>query len=77
VAGGRDGFSARLKEKGVPTAVHYPSPLHHQPVYARLRDKYRLPVAERAAQEVLCLPLYPDMPEDIQGRVIQAVREVI
>jgi UDP-2-acetamido-2-deoxy-ribo-hexuluronate aminotransferase len=73
----RDQFAARLKEKGVPTSVHYPSPLHHQPVYAHLREKFRLPVVEKVASEVISLPIYPDMAEDVQGRVIDAVREVL
>lgn len=77
VSGGRDGLANRLKEKGVPTSVHYPSPLHHQPVYARLRDRYRLPNAEKAAREVISLPLYPDLPDDAQARVIEAVREAL
>ena len=77
VRGGRDGLAARLKERGTPTSVHYPSPLHHQPVYARLRNKFSLPIAERAAREALCLPLYPDMPDEAVARVIEAVRESV
>lgn len=73
----RDQFAAKLKEKGVPTSVHYPSPLHHQPVYAHLRDKFQLPNSEYAAARVISLPLYPDLDKDTQMRIINAVCDVI
>ncbi len=73
----RDKFAADLKAKGVPTSVHYPSPLHWQPVYASLREKYRLPNAELAASQVISLPMYPDMTLDVQHAIVTAVREVL
>lgn len=73
----RDQFARDLKDRGVPTSVHYPQPLHWQPVYAELRDKYRLPVAERLSAQCISLPLYPDMTEEIQDRVIEAVEAVL
>ena len=71
----RERFAASLKEKGIPTSVHYPSPLHHQPVYAHLRERYHLPVAEKAAREVISLPRFPDMTDEQMERVVRAVRE--
>lgn len=73
----RDAFAKALKEKGVPTSVHYPSPLHHQPVYRELRDRYNLPECEKAAKLCICLPLYADMPDADVERVIKAVKEVL
>ncbi|MDX9731939.1 MAG: DegT/DnrJ/EryC1/StrS family aminotransferase [Bdellovibrionales bacterium] len=73
----RDAFAAALKAKGVPTSVHYPSPLHHQPVYKELRDKFKLPEAEKASYSCISLPLYADMPDEHIEHVIKAVREVL
>ncbi len=73
----RDKFAAALKEKGIPTSIHYPSPLHHQPVYKHLRDRYNLPVAERCSQQVISLPIFPDMTKEQVERVTTAVREVV
>lgn len=70
----RDEFAKKMKEQGVPTSVHYPSPLHHQPVYAHLRALYDLPHAEEAARQVISLPMYPDMTDEQVDRVIRAVR---
>lgn len=71
----RDGFAARMKERGVPTSAHYPSPLHHQPVYAHLREKFVCPEADKAAREVISLPMYPDMNDEQVAHVVRAVRE--
>lgn len=73
----RDAFAKALKEKGVPTSVHYPSPLHHQPVYKELRDRYQLPECEKASKMCISLPLYADMPDSDVERVIQAVKDVV
>jgi UDP-2-acetamido-2-deoxy-ribo-hexuluronate aminotransferase len=72
----RDRFAAKLKEKGVPTSVHYPSPLHHQPVYAHLREKYSCPVAERVSRQCISLPMWPDMTDEQVAQVVKAVQEV-
>ena len=73
----RDGFASRMKDKGVPTSVHYPSPLHHQPVYAHLKDKYYCPESEKAGREVISLPIFPDMNDEQVSHVIKAVRESV
>jgi dTDP-3-amino-3,4,6-trideoxy-alpha-D-glucose transaminase len=60
----RDALQAYLKAHGVGTLVHYPAPLHLQPAYqGRLGDAGSFPQAERAAREVLSLPLYPELTE--------------
>jgi len=56
----RDALQARLKEAGVPTAVHYPTPLHLQECFAYLDYKEGdFPVAERVSQEIMSLPMNP------------------
>jgi len=73
----RDEFAAKLKDKGVPTSVHYPSPIHHQPVYKDLKDKFNLPETNLAASKCISLPMYPDLTEENLSRVIAAVLEVM
>ncbi|HXK20859.1 MAG TPA: DegT/DnrJ/EryC1/StrS family aminotransferase [Polyangiaceae bacterium] len=69
----RDKLAARLSEAGIPTAVHYRKCLHEQPVFAGLATPGSLPEAERAAREVLSLPLYPGLRAEDQQRVIDAL----
>jgi UDP-2-acetamido-2-deoxy-ribo-hexuluronate aminotransferase len=74
----RDQVAARMKEQGIPTAVYYPKCLHEQPVFAGLG--YRpgdFPVAERAAREVLSLPMHPFLTEEDQDRVIEALARAL
>jgi dTDP-4-amino-4,6-dideoxygalactose transaminase len=56
--------------------VHYPIPCHRQPPYLRFADG-PLPVAERCADEVLSLPMFPHMADDQVERVCAAVVEVL
>jgi dTDP-4-amino-4,6-dideoxygalactose transaminase len=71
----RDALQARLAEREVMTAVHYPRPLHRQPALASLATRAtELPVSERLCGQVLSLPLYPELPEDGRTRVIHEVR---
>jgi dTDP-4-amino-4,6-dideoxygalactose transaminase len=72
----RDTLAAALREKGVGTLVHYPTPLHLQPAFAGTGREGDFPVAERAAREILSLPLYPEMTDAQADTVIRAVREV-
>ena len=70
-------FADKLKNLGVPTSVHYPSPLHWQPVYRDLRTQYVLPIAERCSSQCISLPLYADMPGKHVSKVIAAVQQVL
>jgi dTDP-4-amino-4,6-dideoxygalactose transaminase len=75
-AQGRDELIRHLGERGVKCAVYYPKPLHLQPCFAHLGYRPgRLPEAERAATEVLSLPIYPELTESQRGAVIEAVKE--
>jgi UDP-2-acetamido-2-deoxy-ribo-hexuluronate aminotransferase len=73
----RDQVAARLKAKGIPTAVYYPKCLHEQPVYESLGySKGRFPEAERASQEVLSLPMHPFLGAAEQNEVATAFKSV-
>jgi dTDP-4-amino-4,6-dideoxygalactose transaminase len=58
----------------VGTLIHYPIPLHHQPAFAPLALGLALPNVERAAAEILSLPLYPEMTDAQAAAVVAAVR---
>ena len=58
----RDAIRARLGAAGIATAIHYPRPIHLQRAYAHLgQGPGSCPVAERAADEMISLPMYPDL----------------
>lgn len=74
----RDALKSHLAERGIAAGVHYPAPVHLQPAYrGRLADAGSLPETERAAQEVLSLPLHPGLDEAAMQRVVDAVREFV
>ena len=61
----RDALQAHLKERGIGTAIHYPKPVHLQPFYSNGMDRHgQFPVAEKICDEILSLPLYPEMTEE-------------
>lgn len=67
-----------LKQKGVPTAIHYPKCIHEQPAYHYLGYKAgSLPESEKASREVLSLPMHPFLSEQDQNQVIAAVKEAV
>jgi dTDP-4-amino-4,6-dideoxygalactose transaminase len=71
----RGAFQAGLKDKGVPTAIYYPKPLHRQIAYGHHPVAGNgLPVSDRLAHEVISLPMHPYLDEETQDRVIAAVR---
>ncbi len=72
----RDAFMEAMKKRGVPTAVYYPVGLHMQPVFAHLGHRNGdFPVTERACGEVVSLPMHPFLTEDIQNKIVAAVKE--
>ena len=73
----RDQFQHALHAKGVQTGIHYPIPVHLQPAHADVGYKVGdFPETERAANEVLSLPMYAELTSSLQDQVVQAVREV-
>jgi dTDP-4-amino-4,6-dideoxygalactose transaminase len=74
----RDRIRERLADRGISTGLHYPIPLHLQPAFSDLgADPGSFPNAERAAREVLSLPIYPHMTHEQVAYVGQALREAI
>jgi perosamine synthetase len=69
----RDNSAQKLREKGVGVGIHYPTPIHKQPLYQDLGYCDVLPVAEAACQEVLSLPVHPSLTRDDLDYIIQAV----
>ncbi|HEV8234700.1 MAG TPA: DegT/DnrJ/EryC1/StrS family aminotransferase [Gemmatimonadaceae bacterium] len=71
----RDDLQRFLKDRGIGTSVYYPLPLHLQPCFAYLGYKEgAFPESERAAKEVLSLPIYPELTESQMNEVIDGVR---
>lgn len=68
----RDQLQAQLKDRGIPTAVHYPTPLHRQPAYTAYGNG-ALPASERLAAQVISLPMYADLPAGRQEQIAAAV----
>jgi UDP-2-acetamido-2-deoxy-ribo-hexuluronate aminotransferase len=74
----RDAVVAALAADGIPTAVHYPVPMHRQPVFAELGvGPGRLPHAERAAARVLSLPMHPYLTDADTARVAEAISRAV
>ena len=72
----RDQLQQRLHDLGIGTAVHYPVPVHRQPAYIKLGyGNMSLPVADRAASEVLSLPVHPALSDSDLQRIIDSVRQ--
>lgn len=72
----RDALKQRLGEKGIGTAILYPVPIHLQPAYADTPPLH-LPVTERFARNLLCLPIYPELTDAEVNTVCEAARQVV
>ena len=69
----REQLQSFLKERGIATGIHYPVPLHLQPAYEHRRSSFDLPATERAAQEVMSLPMYAELKQNEIEAVCDAV----
>ena len=77
-SGRREGLAAALKAQGIPTAVHYPVPLHRQQPYQHFPIALGgAPVSDRLAEEVISLPMHAYLDETTQDRIIEAVRRAL
>jgi len=74
---GREAVIEKLKAAGIPTAIHYPRPIHAQPAYAQFAREGATPVSDRLAGQVMSLPMHPDLDEATQDRIVQALREAL
>ena len=74
----RDALQKFLTERRIGSTVYYPYPLHLQPLYASLGHKRGdFPHSERAAQEVLSLPMYPELLNEQIAGIADAVAEFL
>jgi len=70
----RDELQKSLKEKGIPTAIYYPLPLHQQKCFAYLGYKEGdFPEAEKACKEVLAVPVYPELTTQHQDFIVSSI----
>ena len=76
-APGREQLAAKLKEKGIPTAVHYPKPLHQQPATIEPGVTLNFPHTEQACQSVLSLPFHPYMARESVVEVAEAIKKAL
>ncbi len=72
----RDELAVYLREKGIGTAVHYPIPLHRQPVFEHCATKSSCPVSDRLATEVLSLPIHPLLTDEERKYISETINEV-
>lgn len=72
--GDRDRRRTQLHEAGIGSTVYYPLPLHLQPTYKLSYQKGQLPIAEKAAREVLSLPMFPDIFPEEQQQIAYILR---
>ncbi len=72
----RDEVKNKLLEKGIPTMVYYPKPLHQQPAYSKYSTS-SLPVSEQLCETVLSLPIHPVLSEQEQAYIIKTLEEVL
>ncbi len=73
----REHLQQHLKDAGIPTAVHYPIPMHLQPAYEHLCCAECCPVSVDMARQVVSLPMHPDLTVDTQKTIADNVRLAI
>jgi dTDP-4-amino-4,6-dideoxygalactose transaminase len=74
----RNWVRSQLQERGVNTMIYYPRPLHLQPVYENQGYKEgQLPITEQASNEVLSLPMFPELSEEQQNQVVYSLKDCV
>jgi dTDP-4-amino-4,6-dideoxygalactose transaminase len=75
---GRDRLRAALADRNIQTGLHYPTPVHLQPAYSHMGYQAGdFPVTEAIARECLSLPLFPEMTDEQQDAVVEALADVV
>jgi UDP-2-acetamido-2-deoxy-ribo-hexuluronate aminotransferase len=70
----RDKIIKQLNEQGIPTSIHYPTPLHLQPVFSHLKQvKGNFPIAEAISNKIISLPMGPDLGAHQQSHVVKCL----
>lgn len=72
----REQVIAKLKDAGIPTAVHYPRPIHAQPAYAHFAAG-DTPVSDALAATVMSLPMHPDLDAATQDQIVAALKQAL
>lgn len=73
----RDLVCERLKQEQIPTAIHYPMPLHRQPAYEKLCIAHNLDHSDTVASMVMSLPMHPYIKKETQERVVAGLNKVL
>lgn len=73
----RDDAVSLLSQRGIGTGIYYPLPIHKQPVYKQIGYNDSLPVSERAASEVISLPVHPAVSKNDLDTISEALREIL
>lgn len=74
----RDALQTHLSEAGVPTGIHYPTPIHLQPAFLELGyTPGRFPITEAFTDEILSLPIYPELDEDSIAYIASKIQEFV
>jgi len=73
----RNDVQRALQEAGIPTAVHYPVPIHMQPAYAHLCGGAICPAARSLADRVMSLPMGPYLPDEDIRRVCAVLLDAV
>ena len=74
----RDSLMAYLKQQGIECGIHYPIPLHLQPAYASLGfRKGRYPVSEQLAQEIVSIPIYPELTNEQRQFIVDHIKKFV
>ncbi len=71
----RDGLRAHLSEYNVGCEVYYPVPLHKQECLGAAAAQWHMPEAEKAAEQTLALPVYPELTEEMQAYVVDVIKK--
>jgi UDP-2-acetamido-2-deoxy-ribo-hexuluronate aminotransferase len=72
----RETIQLKLKNAGIPTAVHYPIPINEQPAMKNFISNTSTPIASTAATRVFSLPMGPDLTENDQNKIIAVLAEI-
>lgn len=70
----RDELKRRLRDRGIDVRVYYPTPIHKQPLYWKLGYRDNLPISEKIANEVLSLPVHPNLTKGDLERIVEAIK---